>query len=46
MGKTIAEKILSKKSGLDVRADDIVVANLDFVMGQDGTSPLAINAFE
>ncbi|NLV16367.1 MAG: 3-isopropylmalate dehydratase large subunit [Syntrophomonadaceae bacterium] len=46
MGKTIAEKILSKKSGLDAKADDIVVANLDFVMGQDGTSPLAINAFE
>lgn len=46
MGKTIAEKILSKKSGMDVQANDIVVANLDFVMGQDGTSPLAIQAFE
>jgi 3-isopropylmalate/(R)-2-methylmalate dehydratase large subunit len=43
--KTIAEKILSSKSGKDVRANDIVVANLDFVMGQDGTSPLAIKAF-
>lgn len=46
MGKTIAEKILSKHSGQDVRANDIVVADLDFVMGQDGTSGLAINAFE
>lgn len=46
LGKTIAEKILSKKSGQDVRANDIVVADLDFVMGQDGTSPLAIKAFE
>lgn len=45
MGKTIAEKILSIKSGQDARANDIVVANLDFVMGQDGTSPLAIQAF-
>lgn len=45
MGKTIAEKILSNKSGLDVKANDIVVADLDFVMGQDGTSPLAIQAF-
>ena len=46
MSKTIAEKILSTKSGLDVRANDIVVADLDFVLGQDGTSGLAIQAFE
>ncbi len=46
MGKTIAEKILSNKSGLDARANDIVVADLDFVLGQDGTSGLAIQAFE
>jgi len=46
LGKTIAEKILSRKSGQDARANDIVLADLDFVMGQDGTSPLAIKAFE
>lgn len=46
LGKTIAEKILSVKSGLNARANDIVVADLDFVMGQDGTSPLAIQAFQ
>jgi 3-isopropylmalate/(R)-2-methylmalate dehydratase large subunit len=46
LGKTIAEKILSLKSGTDAKANDIVVADLDFVMGQDGTSPLAIQAFE
>lgn len=46
MGKTIAEKILSKKSSQDAKANDIVIADLDFVMGQDGTSPLAIRAFE
>lgn len=45
MGKTIAEKILSKKSGQDAKAGDIVIADLDFVLGQDGTSPLAIRAF-
>ncbi len=45
MGKTIAEKILSLKSGQDARANDMVIADLDFVMGQDGTSPLAIKAF-
>lgn len=46
MGKTIAEKILASKSNRDVKANDIVVADLDFVMGQDGTSPLAIKAFK
>ncbi|NLF45904.1 MAG: 3-isopropylmalate dehydratase large subunit, partial [Syntrophomonadaceae bacterium] len=46
MGKTIAEKILSHKSGRDVKANDIVIADLDFIMGQDGTSPLAIKAFQ
>jgi len=46
LGKTIAEKILSRKSGQDAYANDLVVATLDFRMGQDGTSPLAIRAFE
>jgi 3-isopropylmalate/(R)-2-methylmalate dehydratase large subunit len=46
LSKTIAEKILSNKSGQDVKANDIVVADLDFVLGQDGTSGLAIQAFE
>lgn len=45
-GKTIAEKIFSAHSNTDARAGDIVVADLDFVMGQDGTSPLAIGAFK
>ena len=45
-GKTIAEKILSAHSGADAHAGDIVVADVDFVMGQDGTSPLAIRALE
>ncbi|HEY3318422.1 MAG TPA: 3-isopropylmalate dehydratase large subunit [Coriobacteriia bacterium] len=45
-GKTIAEKVFSAHSGTDARAGDIVVADVDFVMGQDGTSPLAIKAIE
>jgi 3-isopropylmalate/(R)-2-methylmalate dehydratase large subunit len=45
-GKTIAEKVLSAHAGTDSRAGDIVVADVDFVMGQDGTSPLAIKALE
>lgn len=45
MGKTIAEKILGAHSNQEVSANDIVVADLDFAMGQDGTSPLAIQAF-
>ena len=45
-GKTIAEKIFSAHSGTDTVAGDIVVADVDFVMGQDGTSPLAIRALE
>ncbi|MBN2250522.1 MAG: 3-isopropylmalate dehydratase large subunit, partial [Candidatus Altiarchaeota archaeon] len=46
MGKTISEKILSWHSGRDAYAGDIVVAGVDYAMGQDGTTPLAINAFK
>ena len=46
LGQTIIEKILSSHSEQQVYADDIVVANVDFIMGQDGTSPLAIRAYQ
>jgi len=46
MGKTIAEKILSRASGQDGYADDIVVAKVDFAFAQDGTAPLTIRAFK
>ncbi len=46
MGKTISEKILSKASNSDAYAGDIVVANIDFAMAQDGTAPLTIKALE
>ena len=43
-GKTIAEKIFSAHSGTDAHAGDIVIADVDFAMSQDGTSALAIDA--
>jgi len=46
LGKTISEKILSAHSEKDAHAGDIVIAELDFVMAQDGTAPLAIRSFE
>lgn len=45
MGKTLAEKLLSSHSDRKVSAGDIALVDLDFMMGQDGTSPLAIKAF-
>ena len=41
-GKTISEKILPAKSGLDTRAGDIVVADLDLTYSHDGNRPLAM----
>jgi 3-isopropylmalate/(R)-2-methylmalate dehydratase large subunit len=46
MAKTITEKILSNHSGKDAYAGDIVVADIDYAMSQDGTTPLAIRAFK
>jgi 3-isopropylmalate/(R)-2-methylmalate dehydratase large subunit len=45
LGQTIIEKILSAHSGQQALANDIVVAKVDLIMGQDGTTPLAIRAF-
>ena len=45
MGKTIAEKILSEKSGADARAGDIVVARVDLAFIQDTTGPLTVRQF-
>lgn len=42
--KTISEKIFSAHSGEDAYAGDIVIADIDFAMSQDGTSALAIDA--
>lgn len=44
--KTIAEKILSEKSGDEAKAGDIVIANVDIIIAQDGTGPLVISQWE
>lgn len=45
MGKTLAEKILSQKSGTDARTGDIVIAGVDLVFVQDTTGPLTVRQF-
>jgi len=46
MGKTLAEKILSEKSGSDARAGDIVIARVDLAFVQDTTGPLTVRQFQ
>jgi len=47
MGSTMAEKILASHSGLEtVHAGQFVEANVDIVMGNDITAPIAIREFE
>ena len=47
MGMTMTQKILAKHAGLDeVRAGQLIMAKLDLVLGNDITSPVAINEFE
>ena len=44
-GKTISEKILSATSDSDARAGDVVVCTLDYALGTDGSTPMAIDYF-
>ena len=46
MGKTIAEKILSEHSHTDAKAGQIVVADVDFVMVNDVTGPIAFRKYD
>lgn len=46
MGQTIAEKILSAHAGKTVTPGELVISNIDVVMVQDGTGPLAVNEFK
>ncbi|MDQ0362766.1 3-isopropylmalate dehydratase large subunit [Breznakia pachnodae] len=47
MGMTMSQKILAKHAGLDkVEAGQLIMANLDMVLGNDITTPVAINEFE
>ena len=44
--RTIAEQILSAKSGSPARAGDIVVCDVDLVLGTDASAPMAIAYFQ
>jgi methanogen homoaconitase large subunit len=42
---TISEQIFSRASGKKAKANDFVVADIDYAMAHDGTSVLAVRAF-
>lgn len=44
--KTISEKILSAHAGRDASAGDVVVCDVDLVLGTDASAPMAIDYFE
>ncbi len=47
MGMTMTQKILAAHAGLEsVKPGDLIMADLDLVLGNDITSPVAINVFE
>ena len=47
MSMTMTQKILAHHAGLpEVRAGQLIQAKLDIVLGNDITSPVAINEFE
>lgn len=47
MGMTMTQKILAAHCGKDmVKAGELIMADLDLVLGNDVTSPVAINEFE
>lgn len=47
MGMTMSQKILADRAGLEsVKSNDLIRAKLDMVLGNDITTPVAINAFK
>lgn len=42
---TLVEGIFSRKAGREVRAGEIVMLDVDYIMSHDNTTPLAIKAF-
>ena len=47
MGMTMTQKILAAHAGLsEVRAGDLIEADLDIVLGNDVTTPVAVGVFE
>ena len=46
MGMTLAEKIISEHAGHNVKAGELVIANVDVAAVQDGTGPLTVQEFK
>ena len=46
MAGTLAEKIIGAHSGREVKAGDIVLADVDVCLMQDGTGPLAVRSWK
>ena len=46
MGQTIAEKIISKHAGQNVKAGELCIAKVDVAAVQDGTGPLMVQEFK
>ena len=46
MGMTLAEKIISEHAGHDVKAGELVIADVDVTAVQDGTGPLTVQEFK
>ncbi|MGB9680356.1 MAG: 3-isopropylmalate dehydratase large subunit [Thermoanaerobacteraceae bacterium] len=46
MGLTLTQRILSENIGREVKEGELIEANIDMVLGNDVTSPVAINEFK
>lgn len=46
MGQTLVEKIISEHAGKEVKAGELVIANVDVTAVQDGTGPLTVQEFK
>lgn len=46
MGQTLVEKIISNHAGKEVKAGELVIANVDVCAVQDGTGPLTVQEFK
>lgn len=46
MGLTLTQKIFSAKVGREVKAGELIEVDVDMVLGNDVTAPVAIKEFE
>lgn len=44
-GMTLSEKLLSGKAGRKVKAGDVVICDVDYALGTDGSIPMAMDYF-